>query len=235
LGAADVTETGGRAAFLANARARLDGGIHANPVHVPPTPTPTPPTVRFVALDPDDLVGTFERMATEVAAVVHRVTPQRLAETVVAIARDHDATSAVRTPEPEANTAAIALEQEGLTVDLYSPSLAADADLGLTGAVAGIAATGSVVLDASVAGGRGAGVLPPVHVCVLPEERIVATPADVLHPLADGLPSSLVLVGGPSRTGDVEQILTLGVHGPRHVHVIVVGRGDGSTSVASEA
>ena len=93
---------------------------------------------------------------------------------------------------------------------------------GLTGAVAGIAATGSLVLDASVAGSRAAGLLPPVHVCVLREDQLVATPADVLHPLRAGAPSSLVLVGGPSRTGDVEQILTLGVHGPRHVHIVLV-------------
>ena len=96
------------------------------------------------------------------------------------------------------------------------------ADLGLTGAVAGVAATGSLVLDASVAGSRAAGLLPPVHVCVLREDQLVATPADVLHPLRAGAPSSLVLVGGPSRTGDVEQILTLGVHGPRHVHIVLV-------------
>ncbi len=54
------------------------------------------------------------------------------------------------------------------------------------------------------------------------EDQLVATPADVLHPLRAGAPSSLVLVGGPSRTGDVEQILTLGVHGPRHVHILLV-------------
>src|SRR5690349_21410769 len=108
-------EPGDRGAFLANARVRLDGGIHVNPVHVPPEPTPVPPTVRFTALDPDDLVGTFERMATEVDAVVHRVTANRVADTVVAIAREHEAQTAVRTPEPEANTAATALEQEGLT------------------------------------------------------------------------------------------------------------------------
>jgi L-lactate dehydrogenase complex protein LldG len=218
-------ETGDRSAFLAGARARLDRGIHVNPVHVPPEPTPVPPTVRFTALDPDDLVGTFERMATEVDAVVHRVTAHRVADTVVAIAREHEATTAVRTPEPEANTAATALEQEGVTVVPYTPEHGAAADLGLTGAVAAVAATGSIVLDASVAQSRGAGLLPPVHVCVVPEERIVATPADVLHPLAGGPPSSLVLVGGPSRTGDVEQILTLGVHGPRHVHVVLVASG----------
>jgi len=221
-GALTGRETGDRAAFLAGARARLEGGIHVNPVHVPPEPTPVPPTVRFTALDLDDLVGTFERMAAEVDAVVHRVTAHRLAETVVAIAREHEAATVVRTPEPAANTAAAALQQEGLDVQPYSLKAAAGADLGLTGAVAGIAATGSIVLDASVAQSRAAGLLPPVHVCVLAEDRIVATPADVLHPLGAGLPSSLVLVGGPSRTGDVEQILTLGVHGPRHVHVLVV-------------
>jgi L-lactate dehydrogenase complex protein LldG len=218
-------ETGDRGAFLANARARLEGGIHVNPVHVPPEPTAVPPTVRFTALDPDDLVGTFERMAAEVDAIVHRVAAHRVADTVVAIAREHEARTVVRTAEPEANTAATALEQDGLTVDAYTPELGAAADLGLTGAVAGVAATGSIVLDASVAGSRAAGLLPPVHICVVPEERIVATPADVLHPLSGGLPSSLVLVGGPSRTGDVEQILTLGVHGPRHVHVVLVASG----------
>jgi L-lactate dehydrogenase complex protein LldG len=215
-------ESGDRSAFLANARRRLEGGIHVNPVHVPPEPTPVPPTVRFSALDPDDLVGSFERMATEVDAVVHRVTAADVSQTVVDIARDHGSTTVVRTPEAELDEPADALVDAELAVGSYTPALGADADLGLTGAVAGIAATGSIVLDSSIAGSRGAGLLPPVHVCVLPADRIVATPADVLHPLGEGAPSSLVIVGGPSRTGDVEQILTLGVHGPRHVHVVVV-------------
>ncbi len=213
-------ETGDRAAFLAGARARLAGGIHVNPVHVPPEPTPVPPTVGFTALDPDDLVGTFVAMATEVDAEVHHVGADEVAETIVGLARRHEATSVVRTPEPQVDAAAHALADAGLTVEEYTR--AASADLGLTGAVAGVAATGSVVLDSRVAGSRGAGVLPPVHVCVLGEEQLVATPAAVLHPLAAGPPSSFVLVGGPSRTGDVEQILTLGVHGPRHVHLVLV-------------
>ena len=216
------SETGDRSAFLVEARRRLEGGIHVNPVHVPPEPTPVPPTVHFSALDPDDLVGSFERMATEVDAVVHRVTAADVSQTVVDIARDHGSTTVVRTPESELDEPADALVDAELAVGSYTPALGADADLGLTGAVAGIAATGSIVLDSSIAGSRGAGLLPPVHVCVLPADRIVATPADVLHPLGEGAPSSLVLVGGPSRTGDVEQILTLGVHGPRHVHVVVV-------------
>lgn len=217
-------ETGDRAAFLAGARAQLAGGIVTNPVHVPPVPMAVPPEVRFTALDRGDLVGSFAAAATAVDAVVHRVGPAEVGATVVALADRHGARSVVRTTEPEVDGAAEALAAAGITVEDYTPATGATADIGLTGAVAGVAATGSVVLAASAAGSRGVGLLPPVHVCVLAEDRIVATPADLLRPLGDDPPppSSVVFVGGPSRTGDVEQILTLGVHGPRHVHLVVV-------------
>jgi L-lactate dehydrogenase complex protein LldG len=218
-----MRETGDRAAFLAGARARLGRGISVNPVHVPPSPTAVPPTVQFAALDPDDLVGSFIAAATAVDAEVHVVDGGAVPATVVDLARRHGAATVVRTPETSVEGAAGALADAGLRVEHYERG--SSADLGLTGAVAGVAATGSVVLDSGVARSRGAGLLPPVHVCVLGVEQLVATPAGVLHPLADGPPSSFVLVGGPSRTGDVEQILTLGVHGPRHVHVVLVRPG----------
>ncbi|HEY8060486.1 MAG TPA: LUD domain-containing protein [Acidimicrobiales bacterium] len=218
----EVTEVGDRAAFLAKARERLSGGIHVNPVHVPPEPTAVPPEVRFTALDLDDLVGSFVAMATEVDAVVHRVDADGVGAKVLDLARQYGAATVVRSAELDLEPVAAALSSAGVTVDRYDPATGAAADVGLTGAVAGVAATGSLVLDASTAGSRAAGLLPPVHIGVLREDQLVATPADVLHPLAAGAPSSLVLVGGPSRTGDVEQILTLGVHGPRHVHIVLV-------------
>ena len=217
-----MNEVGDRAAFLAKARDRLGGGIPVNPVHVPPEPTAVPPEVRFTALDPADLVGSFVAVATEVDAVVHRIGVDGVDAKVIDLARQHGARRVVRSAEPDLDPIAAALTEAGVTVDSYDPATGAAAEMGLTGAVAGVAATGSLVLDASVAGSRAAGLLPPVHACVLREDQLVATPADVLHPLRAGAPSSLVLVGGPSRTGDVEQILTLGVHGPRHVHIVLV-------------
>jgi L-lactate dehydrogenase complex protein LldG len=217
-----MNEVGDRAAFLAKARERLGEGIPVNPVHVPPEPRAVPPEVRFTALDPGDLVASFVAMAIEVDAVVHRIGAEGIDAKVVDLVRQHHATTVVRSAEPDLDPLAVALTEAGVTVDPYDPATGAAADVGLTGAVAGVAATGSLVLDASVAGSRAAGLLPPVHVCVLREDQLVATPADVLHPLRAGAPSSLVLVGGPSRTGDVEQILTLGVHGPRHVHIVLV-------------
>jgi L-lactate utilization protein LutC len=217
-----MAEVGDRTAFLAEARRRLAGPPTANVVHVPPAPTAEPPEVGFTGLDRFDLVASFLRAAEEVDAEVHVVEADGVGAVVVGLADRHGARSAVRTPEPGVEAAASALAGGGVAVEDYSPEAASRADLGLTGAVAAVAATGSVVLDTDAAGSRGAGLLPPVHVCVVGEDQLVATPADVFLPLSEGPPSSLVLVGGPSRTGDVEQILTLGVHGPRHVHVVLV-------------
>jgi L-lactate dehydrogenase complex protein LldG len=96
--------------------------------------------------------------------------------------------------------------------------------VGLTGALAGLADTGSLVLAAGPGRSRLASLLPPVHIAVLPADRVYATlPAFLAaSPGVAGTTSNLVLVTGPSRTADIEMTLTHGVHGPREVHVIVV-------------
>ena len=97
--------------------------------------------------------------------------------------------------------------------------------VGVTGALAGLADTGSLVLVAAEGRSRMASLLPPVHIAVLARSRIYATlPAFLAaHPGVADTTSNLVLVTGPSRTADIELTLTHGVHGPRDVHVIVVG------------
>jgi L-lactate utilization protein LutC len=95
---------------------------------------------------------------------------------------------------------------------------------GLTGALAGLADTGSLVLAAGPGRSRMASLLPPVHIAILPADRVYATlPAFLAaNPGVAGGTSNLVLVTGPSRTADIEMTLAHGVHGPREVHVIVV-------------
>lgn len=130
---------------------------------------------------------------------------------------------AVVSREAETEPFVGALVRAGVHVVDYTPDAAAVADIGLTSATHGIAATGSVVVDSRSAGSRAVSLLPRVHVCVLPAERIVADPAAVLRqPDPDGMPSCRVLVTGPSRTGDIEQRLTLGAHGPVALHIIVI-------------
>ena len=238
-GAEAGRETGDRHAFLATARQRLAGDIFTNPVHMPP-PTPAAgapvPLPGYRNLDPDDLVTTFAEAVAHAEGTCHVVggeVPDDLLDRLVAELGDR---SVVTTPEPAALAVGRRLADRGVTVEEATVESAARAGLGVTGAVAAIAATGSLVLDSRAAGGRVASLLPTVHLCVASVNTLLPTPADVLRRLGsatDALPPSLVLVTGPSRTGDIEQLLTLGAHGPTALHVVLVTDGPGRASTSS--
>jgi len=220
-------ETGDRGAFVARLRARLAGDIPPNPAHPMIPPLDGVPLVRSSRLDPDDLVGSFVRNATAVRAVVHEIDGDAVPpELVDAVIERYAVRRAVVTPEADVDAVAARLTDRGVDVSGVSVAASAVAELGVTSAVAAIATTGTLVQDSTIAGGRSASLLPPAHLCVLPASRIVASSADVLRGLGDGrdLPSNIVLITGPSRSGDIEQIMTLGVHGPLAVEIAVLLR-----------
>jgi L-lactate dehydrogenase complex protein LldG len=96
--------------------------------------------------------------------------------------------------------------------------------VGLTGASGAIAESGTVVLVSGPGRPRLASLLPPIHVTLLQVSRIHPSLPDFFTAeptIAEG-GSNLVLVTGPSRTADIEMTLTRGVHGPGHVHAVLV-------------
>lgn len=97
--------------------------------------------------------------------------------------------------------------------------------VGITGAHAALADTGSVVLVHGEGRPRLASLLPPVHVALVPAHRLRATLGALWAEEPEMLRQSanVVLVTGPSRTADIEMTLTRGVHGPRIVHVVFIG------------
>jgi L-lactate dehydrogenase complex protein LldF len=105
--------------------------------------------------------------------------------------------------------------QSVLTPD---PTIAA----GITGALLGIAESGSLVL----VGGEGhpltASLLPDIHIAILRESDLVPTLADALARPEILAASAAVIITGPSRTADIEMALTIGVHGPKEVHVFLI-------------
>jgi L-lactate dehydrogenase complex protein LldG len=66
--------------------------------------------------------------------------------------------------------------------------------------------------------------LPPVHLAVIRSDRILTGLDELftLAPLPGEHTSSMVLITGPSRTADIEQILIRGVHGPGELHVVAI-------------
>jgi L-lactate dehydrogenase complex protein LldG len=89
-----------------------------------------------------------------------------------------------------------------------------------------MADTGALVVLASAQEARLVSLLPPVHLTVLPVERVLTGLDELFTVLPDpgAVSSSMVFIGGPSRTADIEQILTLGVHGPREIQLVLVER-----------
>jgi L-lactate dehydrogenase complex protein LldG len=99
----------------------------------------------------------------------------------------------------------------------------------ISGADAGIAESGTIALRSAAGRGRLASLIAPVHIAVLRSAQIVRGLGAALALLqkrhgpelfADS--SNLTLISGPSRTGDIELTLTLGVHGPREIHVVLI-------------
>jgi L-lactate dehydrogenase complex protein LldG len=110
---------------------------------------------------------------------------------------------------------------------LFSASeTASDSTLCVSFAKAGIAATGSLVLDLGDDGDRGCTALARKHAVFLPASTVVAD-LYALHDLIDGLltssgPARLSITTGPSRTADIERVLTIGVHGPKELYLLIL-------------
>ncbi len=99
----------------------------------------------------------------------------------------------------------------------------------ISGADAAIAESGTLVVVSGGGRGRLASLMAPMHIALLSADRIVRTLPDAFDLLREqfgpGLfrdRSNVTLITGPSRTADIELSLTLGVHGPRDIHAIVI-------------
>jgi L-lactate dehydrogenase complex protein LldG len=94
----------------------------------------------------------------------------------------------------------------------------------VTGAFAGVGETGSLVLLSSPRSPTTLNFLPEDHLIVLARSRIVAHLEDVwvqLRAQVDSVPRTVNFITGPSKTGDVEQTIHEGAHGPRRLHIIL--------------
>jgi L-lactate dehydrogenase complex protein LldG len=97
-------------------------------------------------------------------------------------------------------------------------------DAGVTATEAGIADTGTLVLRPGQGEPRTLSLVPAVHVAVLCASRLYAGLPAALRALAPeaNMPTNLLLVTGPSKTADIQQVLAYGAHGPKELVIVLV-------------
>jgi len=170
---------------------------------------------------PEDLVAQFIERAQKMSSTLERLaTRDEIPAAVARYLNGHRVPlKVVVTEEIEG----LAWPTAGVTAERR---LIEDADLtAVGGAFAAIADTGTLTFLSSKATPASNNLLPENHIVVVRESQIVGAMEDVFDRVRSelgGLPRALNFVSGPSRTGDIEQTIVLGAHGPYRVHILLL-------------
>jgi L-lactate utilization protein LutC len=190
-------------------------------------PAPVPPARLLVGeLDPAARVNTFlERVEALAGRGSHAASAQEARRYVAELTAARPAVASNAPFLRECGITDLPGVQSGVTDRDELRDLCAAAAFGITSADYALADTGTLVMLSSAREPRMISLLPPVHIAVLPREKILTGLDELFTLLPDpsSETSSMVLITGPSRTADIEQILVRGVHGPGEIHVVVVG------------
>jgi len=220
------------------ARSRILSALRRNaPAQALPRPELTPylagPYGRGALgqrVNPSELLDAFEKAARGWRADVLQTDvagwPQAVRAALDARGCQTVATGAASPLQPSLTQALQGLSLRVFTQPLEAWKLALfdTVDASVTSAQAGIADTGTLVLIPSPHEPRTLSLVPPLHVAVLRASRLYASlPAAMraLAPEAD-MPTNLLLVTGPSKTADIQQVLAYGAHGPKALVIVLV-------------
>jgi len=190
------------------------------------TPVHYQPMVPTMDLSPASLKVRFIAEAEKAACVVYQThTPEKAIETIMHLIGDENSISSWDPAQLPLPGLAEALDKANIT----RVGQDADVQIGLSGADAALAATGSLVVSSGEGRYRATSLLPPIHIAVLTADQIVADleswwAAQKRTGLGQtSSHSNIVIITGPSRTADIAMQLVMGMHGPKELHVILIG------------
>lgn len=168
------------------------------------------------------------RAKTVGAEVFHVKTILEAKDTLINLVKYTNAKKIVTVDSPLQQAANINKALQDMGIIVYSDTNgiavhAETADLGISGVEFGIGESGSVFQDAYSVESRLVSTLPPIHVVFLNSKNIVPGIEDAIDLIAHNYERGYYsFITGPSRTADIERVLTIGVHGPSRFIIIAV-------------
>lgn len=209
------------------ARAALDAGVEAHARNIVP---------RRTDIDRPALIDLFQTMVTNVHGTVARVASMDDVPDAVAgyLKSQNLPAQVVMAPDPTLDAAG--WDGQALLEVRRGKPVESDA-VSVTSAYAAVAETGTLIMASGPDHPSTLNFMPETHVVVLPASRVAKAYEDVwdqLRARMDGggttggglLPRTVNMITGPSRSGDIEQTLLLGAHGPRRLHIVLVEDGE---------
>lgn len=170
-----------------------------------------------------DRVAHFEAQAARMSSTTERVAS--MTEVPHAVARYLAAHDLPKQAVCWNTLGALHWAQAGLSVQARRPN--GDDLVGISGVFVAVAETGTLMMLSGPDTPASMHLLPETHIAIVPIDRVVAHYEDGFALARDErgqLPRATNMVSGPSRTGDIEQTIVLGAHGPYRVHVVLVGQ-----------
>lgn len=176
---------------------------------------------------PAELAARFVAMATEAEISIDRVAETGLVGKAVAewLSAEGLPNRAVVSPAPEMD--ACGWEDTGL--DIRRGATRGDDPVSVTPTIAGIAETGSIMVTTGSGTPYTLNFLPEIHIAIVHADRIVGGYEDAWARVrrhgetGAALPRTVTMITGPSRSSDIERTVTVGVHGPKRLHIVLVG------------
>lgn len=210
-------------------RERILGNLRnalRQPVPVPDVAPVVPPV-----LSREERRDRLQQLMTALHTEVHRVTAANWVEQLKNLLRQRQLNGLLYAPDTVLGTA---LEQ-GWESDLppltpyrseveQCKEMLFTIDASITSTRGGIAETGALILWPDDKEPRLMSLVPAIHIAVLDADRIYNHFGEVLaaESWQNGMPTNALLISGPSKTADIELVLTFGVHGPKELIVLLV-------------
>ncbi len=174
----------------------------------------------------EDRLALFKKMAEKVAATVTRAaSSEAVPATVAEYLRDHNLPASARMGD---DPYLVGMPWQDTQIEMRHGASDGSDIVGISHAVAGVAETGTLVLTSGPDNPTTVNFLPETHIVTVRAADIAGDYETVWDTLRDRygrgiLPRTVNLITGPSRSADIEQTILLGAHGPRRLHIIVVG------------
>jgi len=178
---------------------------------------------------PEDLVQRFLARASDMASTVERIAS--VEEIPTAVARYLAALKLPPSLAMQQSRSGVCwpefggLDWRSQDLHIEARPTAGDDRIGITGTFCAIAETGTLMLITGEPWPIASALLPDTHIAVVRADRIVSGMEDafaLVRAERPTMPRALNLISGPSRTGDIEQTIVLGAHGPYRVHILVI-------------